>query len=230
MIYDSARKTGNFCVKDLSNSNTIACSPCLEPTCFARHSHQIGVVQSYLQKSGRIRCNPTLSGFSGWIEGHGCSMPRRFSLKIRRSGEADCHSRLLQVALQSFLKGVLVIAVFLLTACSVEEKAWSPPSQQWQNMSIHVETRPAVIREGMNEFLIIADRQQRGFSSDLMVDVRTDHSNWKQAMPDGALGVFRRALPVKDVQHDHLYVRLVRKGQQREMMFSLAQTAGATKP
>jgi len=54
--------------------------------------------RSHLQKSEWIRCNPTLSGFPGWIEGHGGSMPRRFNLEIRRSGEVDCRSRLLQVA------------------------------------------------------------------------------------------------------------------------------------
>jgi len=125
---------------------------------------------------------------------------------------------------------VLFTAVSLLAACSSDQQTWTPPPQQWQNMSIRIETRPTMIREGMNEFLVIANRQQSGFSSDLMVDVRTEYSDWKQAMPDGALGVFRRALPVKDVQHDHLYVRLVRKGQQREMMFALAPTKGAKKP
>ncbi len=118
-----------------------------------------------------------------------------------------------------------IMAVLLLLAgCSSEEGAWAPAPQAWQDMSIRVETRPVVLRAGMNEFLVIANRQQRGFTSDLMVDVRTDHSGWKQAMPDGALGVYRRALPVKDVQHDHLYVRLQRKGQQGELVFSLTAT------
>jgi len=125
---------------------------------------------------------------------------------------------------------VLFAVVLLFAACSADDQAWTAPPQQWQNMSIRIETRPTVIREGMNEFLVIANRQQHGFTSDLMVDVRTEYSDWKQAIPDGALGVYRRALPVKDAQHDHLYVRLVRKGQQREMMFALAPAANAKKP
>jgi len=116
----------------------------------------------------------------------------------------------------------LLMVMLLLASCSADEQTWNAPAQVWNDLSIRFETRPTVLRPGMNEFLVIANRQQRGFSSDLMVDVRTENSPWKQAMPDGALGVFRRALPVRDVLHDHLYVRLVRKGEQREMIFSLA--------
>jgi len=117
---------------------------------------------------------------------------------------------------------VTLFALLFISACSSEEGAWAPSAQGWQDMSIRAETRPSVLRPGMNEFLVIANRQQRGFTSDLMVDVRTEHSNWKQAMPDGALGVYRRALLVKDVQHDHLYVRLQQKGKHGELVFSLA--------
>lgn len=120
------------------------------------------------------------------------------------------------------MKHVLLACVLLLAACSPDEQAWAPAPQAWQDLTIRVETRPERVREGMNEFLVIANRQQRGFTSDLMVDVRTDASGWKQAMPDGALGVYRRALPVRDVVHDHLYVRLKRRQQQGELVFALS--------
>ncbi len=118
----------------------------------------------------------------------------------------------------------------LLASCSLDGASWSAPPQVWNDLSIHVETRPTVLRPGMNEFLIIANRQQHGFSSDLMIDVRTENSGWKQAMPDGALGVFRRALLVRDVQTDHLYVRLHRKGKQYEMVFALAPEQQGRQP
>jgi len=117
---------------------------------------------------------------------------------------------------------LLLGLTFLLISCSGNEKPWVPPAQTWQDLQILIETRPTQLRVGMNEFLVIANRQQRGFSSDLMVDVRTEYSGWKQAMPDGALGVFRKALPVKDVQKDRLYVRLKRRGESTEMMFALS--------
>jgi hypothetical protein len=125
------------------------------------------------------------------------------------------------------------IAIFFalwLVACSADEQAWSPPGQVWDDIAIRIETRPTVVVPGMNEFLVIANRQQRGFSADLVVDVRTENSNWKQAMPDGALGIFRRALPVRDVHTDHLYVRLHRKGEQREMVFALAPEQAGSQP
>jgi len=137
MIRAAACKINDFRVKDLSttgissghHSGAMDCNLCLELAHFSLQSPRTSFIQhfpkppvrnvsmsfeweinqmmSYLQKSGWIRCNPTLSGFSGWIEGHGGhggSMPRRFSLEIRRSGEADCRSRLLQVALISRIK------------------------------------------------------------------------------------------------------------------------------
>ncbi|MDQ6966367.1 MAG: hypothetical protein Q9M23_05545 [Mariprofundaceae bacterium] len=122
-------------------------------------------------------------------------------------------------------RGMLIGFVLLLAACSPDVPEWTAPQQAWNDLAIRIETRPTVVRPGMNEFLVIANRKQRGFSSDLMVDVRTENSPWKQAMPDGALGIYRRALPVKDVQHDHLYVRLVRQGEQHEMIFELAPRA-----
>jgi len=116
----------------------------------------------------------------------------------------------------------LILAGLLLSSCSADEQAWSPAPQSWQDMSIRVETQPSPVRQGMNEFILIANRQQRGFVNDLLVHVRTEDSGWRQAIPDGALGVFRKALPVRDVQDDHLYVRLTRRGQQGEMTFALA--------
>jgi len=117
---------------------------------------------------------------------------------------------------------LLILAGLLLSSCSTDGENWSPAPQSWQDITIRMETRPTPIRQGMNEFILIANHQQRGFVNDLLVEVHTEHSGWKQAMPDGALGVFRRALPVKDVLNDHLYVRLTRRGQHSEMVFSLA--------
>lgn len=118
-----------------------------------------------------------------------------------------------------------VVLMLLVAACSPEQQAWSPPAQAWQDLKISLETRPVRVTEGMNEFLVIANRQQRGFTNDLVVDIRTDNSKWKQAIPDGALGVYRRALPIKDVINDKLYVRLKRQGETTEMTFALAPEA-----
>jgi len=121
------------------------------------------------------------------------------------------------------MRWLLFLGVMLLSGCSGEnEQIWSPQPQSWQDVTIRIETRPAPIRQGMNEFILIANHQQRGFVNDLLVEVHTEQGSWKQAMPDGALGVFRRALPVHDIRHDHLFVRLSRGGEHGEMVFALA--------
>ncbi|MBF0282069.1 MAG: hypothetical protein HQM07_05835 [Zetaproteobacteria bacterium] len=120
----------------------------------------------------------------------------------------------------SYRLGMLLFLA-LVTACS-DSQSWRAPEQPWQDLGIHVETRPSPAQVGMNEFLVMANRQQKGFTSDLIVHIRTDVSDWKQAIPDGALGVYRRALPVENVQENRLYVRLERKGEMGELTFALA--------
>jgi len=112
--------------------------------------------------------------------------------------------------------------VTLLTACA-DENAWSPPAQAWQEMTIRVESRPVVPQAGSNEFLIIASRQQRGFINDLLVHVRANHTDWKQAIPDGALGVFRRSVVIQEPSEDRLYVRLKRGDVESELVFQLTK-------
>jgi hypothetical protein len=120
---------------------------------------------------------------------------------------------------------IVTLLLLLLSACGSE--AWAPAPQSWEDITVSIETRPSPVRSGMNEFLVIANRQQKGFMSDLLVHIRTDGSGWRQAIPDGALGVFRRALPVDDPATDHLHVRLMRKGKETELLFSLAPEANA---
>jgi len=116
----------------------------------------------------------------------------------------------------------VIWAAVLLCSCSAGDGGWSPAPQSWQDITIRMETQPAPIRPGMVEFILIANHQQRGFINDLLVEVHTGHAAWEQAMPDGALGVFRKALPVRDVRNGHLYVRLTRGGQHGEMTFAFA--------
>ncbi|MDQ6950347.1 MAG: hypothetical protein Q9M26_01625 [Mariprofundales bacterium] len=109
----------------------------------------------------------------------------------------------------------------LLNGCD-EKPAWIAPTQKWQDFSLHVETRPTTLLPGMNEFLVMASRQQHGFVNDLVVHIRTTSSRWRQAIPDGALGVYRRALPVRDLKHGQLFVRLDKDGTLGELVFPLA--------
>jgi len=117
---------------------------------------------------------------------------------------------------------IFSMLLLLLSACSSSETAWAPEPQVWDEFSIHFETRPESVRPGMNEFLVIVNREGRRHIPDLLVHIRTDSSKWKQAIPDGALGVYRRALLVNDIHADTLFVRLSYHGKKGELNFALA--------
>jgi len=121
---------------------------------------------------------------------------------------------------------LLMLIVLVLSACSSAD-VWRPKAQIWGEFAIHYETRPDTMRQGMNEFLIIVNRQGKRHIPDLLVHIRTPHSDWRQAIPDGALGVYRRALPVRDVLHEQLQVRLKYHGQEKELIFALSPKPSA---
>lgn len=97
------------------------------------------------------------------------------------------------------MRGVLVaVAALLLAACSGGSQ-YDPTPQKWLGNAIAVQTRPAPVEAGMNEFIIIAT-QPRGLPvEDLRVMIRlSDDEPWRQAIEDGATGVFRRALALRE--------------------------------
>ncbi len=102
--------------------------------------------------------------------------------------------------------GFLLIALIALTACSKERV--SMPSQKWEDIKFEVETRPPSAVPGMNEFVIIASRSRRP-APDLILSIQIMGSGkWQQAIQDGHIGVYRKALVVRDPQQDTLLVRI----------------------
>ena len=92
---------------------------------------------------------------------------------------------------------VLLCAALLLGACGSDESRL--PVQVWQGVAIGVETRPAPVVVGMNEFLVSGTRPTRGAAHDLLVSIRMrDAEPWVQSIQDGHTGVYRRALNVGD--------------------------------
>ncbi len=111
-------------------------------------------------------------------------------------------------------------AAALLAACggAVQEL----PSQTWQNLDVRVESRPNPPRVGMNEFLVmVTDRRGRpGY--DLVVSLRTsDQDLWKQAIEDGQVGVYRRAVEVAPGAKSVLQVQLKRNDTESVLYFPL---------
>lgn len=112
----------------------------------------------------------------------------------------------------------LLFALISLVHCSTEKL--DIPPQQWQDFWVKVETRPSVPTPGMNEFIVILTDARRRPVSDVVVSLNT-RGDWKQAIPDGHVGVFRRALAIRDPQRDVLKIKLKRQGKEKILQFAL---------
>jgi len=102
------------------------------------------------------------------------------------------------------------LTVFLLTACMGDIPM--SPTQQWDGLDFRLETRPPYITQGMMEFLVIANRPGRKPASGMIIDLRVGPTGrWVQAIEDGNVGVYRRAIKVNDPKTDIMYVHIRRK-------------------
>ena len=116
------------------------------------------------------------------------------------------------------------IALFLLavlTACG-GDPAMDAPVQKWQGMEVRVESRPSPPSTGMNEFLVMATGERGRPVYDLIVSLRTDDKDeWKQAIQDGQVGVYRRAADVEPGTRSVLQVQIKRNGTESILRFPL---------
>ncbi len=117
----------------------------------------------------------------------------------------------------------LLCGALLLGACGADEARL--PTQEWQGVTIGVETRPAPVVRGMNEFLVSA-RGARGAVFDLLIYVQVaDDKPWTQSIQDGHTGVYRRALEARGGGPYTLRVRVKRAGQETVLNFALPEPA-----
>ena len=119
-----------------------------------------------------------------------------------------------------------VIFVALLSVCTVACGTGESrlPVQHWQDAVIGVETRPAPVVVGMNEFLISGTRPPRRAASDMLVFIRmSDNEPWVQSIQDGHTGIYRRALKVGEGPQI-LQVRLRRGAEETVLHYSLPRT------
>jgi len=100
---------------------------------------------------------------------------------------------------------VLLMLLFI-SACSGERMKM--PAQQWDNTTFEVETRPTRAVSGMNEFLVIASRNGKRVSEIIVSIQIMGTGEWRQAIQDGHIGVFRRSLFVRNPKEHSLLVRV----------------------
>lgn len=109
----------------------------------------------------------------------------------------------------------------VLAACGGEATSIVPP-QKWGEMEVRVESRPSPPRVGMNEFLVMVTGERGRPVHDLVVSVRTDeHDDWRQAIQDGQLGIYRRAAEVAPGVRSVLQVQIRRNDAEGVLRFQL---------
>jgi len=118
--------------------------------------------------------------------------------------------------------GIFLPAALLLGACGPADTAGQIGTQRWGNFDVAVELRPSPPREGHNEVVVIVSGERHRPVYDALVFVRSEKEQpWVQAIQDGHVGVYRRAVLFRHRADPALQVRLQRGDDQAELVFPL---------
>lgn len=128
----------------------------------------------------------------------------------------------------SAYRNLWLLVGIVLVSCTDARDAPVLPSQTWEGVKLSVETRPLVPVPGMNEFLVIANEKSRKPATDMIVSIRMGEGDpWRQAIQDGHVGVYRRALLVGNEAQPVLYMYLKRGGKEGMLRFPLQMKANS---
>ncbi len=117
---------------------------------------------------------------------------------------------------------LLALALGALLAACGGDVARQPPPQQWQGLEVRVEPRPSPLHDGSSEFLVMVTDGRNKPAYNLVVSMRTSDSEpWKQAIEDGQVGVYRRA--IKAESGAELQVQIRRGDAEGVLRFPLKQ-------
>jgi hypothetical protein len=114
-----------------------------------------------------------------------------------------------------------ILSLFIggLAACSDGGNQVSIPVQHWNETDVRIETHPNPPLAGMSEIVVIATGLHGRPDQDLTVSLRGDSSMpWVQAIQDGLIGVYRRAVDLGDGEKTVLQVRLQRGKQEKILL------------
>jgi len=108
-----------------------------------------------------------------------------------------------------------------LGGCGAERGQELPP-QQWRDVEVRIESRPSPLGTGTAEILVMATDRRGKPAYNLVVSVRTgDTEPWKQAIEDGQVGVYRRAVSIEAGVNPVLQVQIRRQGEEGVLSFPL---------
>jgi hypothetical protein len=101
------------------------------------------------------------------------------------------------------------------------------PAQSWNGDVVRIETHPSPPLAGMSEVVVIVTGPHGKPVGDLMVSLRgNDAMPWVQAIQDGFIGVYRRAVDIGDGETAVVQVKLQRGQDQKTLLFPLKLAAG----
>lgn len=123
-------------------------------------------------------------------------------------------------------KIILLCLVGLLAACHSDKERISIPMQHWKNMDIRIETHPNPPLAGMSEVVVIVTGLRGKPISDLTVSLRGDDSMpWVQAIQDGFIGAYRRAIDLGDKDQAVVRVKIQQNEAQTVLSFPIKLSA-----
>lgn len=113
-----------------------------------------------------------------------------------------------------------------LAACSDAGEQLSIPSQHWKEADVRIETHPNPPLAGMSEIVVIVTGLHGRPIYNLKVSLRgNDSMQWVQAIQDGNIGVYRRAIDIGDRESIALQVRLQQGTDEKVLLFPLKLAA-----
>lgn len=120
--------------------------------------------------------------------------------------------------MKRYLGVIFSVSAIVLAACSDSAADSSIPPQHWKNMVVRIQTHPSPPVAGMSEIVVIITGPHGKPAGDLIVSLRgTESAPWIQAIEDGYIGVYRRAVDIGDDKTGIVRVR-IQQGKEQEIL------------
>jgi len=129
--------------------------------------------------------------------------------------------------MKKYLGILLSVLVFGLAACSDGAAASSIPAQHWKEWAVRIQTHPNPPLVGMCEIVVIITGPHGKPGGDLIVSLRgMDSEPWMQAIEDGYIGVYRRAVDVGENKTGVIQVHIQQGTEQKTLFFPVTLAVG----
>jgi hypothetical protein len=126
-----------------------------------------------------------------------------------------------------FLGILLSLLATGLAACNDGAAASSIPPQHWKQMVVRIETHPSPPLAGMSEVVVIITGPHGRPAGDLIVSLRgTESAPWVQAIEDGYIGVYRRAVDIGENKKGVIQVQIRQGAEQKVLLFPIDLATG----